>query len=80
MIRFFGPFGVASSPVATKTMTKSACSAPLMKCLVPFTTQSPVPLGPARRAKHFIARTSEPASGSVMASASIRSPRTAGSR
>jgi hypothetical protein len=75
-MRFFGPFGVASSPVATKTITKSACSAPEMKCFVPFSTQSP----PRRTALHFMPRRSEPASGSVMASASIRSPRTAGRR
>jgi hypothetical protein len=75
-MRFFGPLGVSSSPVAMKTMTKSAWSAPEMKCLVPLTTQSP----PSRTAKHFMPRTSEPASGSVIASASIRSPRTAGSR
>ena len=75
-MRFFGPFGVWSSPVATKTMMKSAWLAAEMKCLVPLITQSP----PCRRAKHFMERTSEPASGSVMARASIFSPRTAGSR
>ena len=58
------------------TMTKSATSAWLMKCFVPLTTKSL----PSRRAKHFMPRTSEPASGSVIASASIRSPRTQGSR
>ena len=75
-MRFLGPRGVSSSPVATKTITKSACSAPEMKCLVPLSTQSP----PIRRAVHAIPRTSDPAPGSVIASASIRSPRTAGSR
>ena len=44
--------------------------------LVPFSSQSP----PSRRALHFMPRTSDPASGSVIASASIFSPRTAGSR
>ena len=76
MIRFFVPARVSSSPVATKTMTKSARSAWLMKCLVPLMTKSP----PSRRAKVFIPRTSEPASGSVIARASIFSPRTQGRR
>ena len=75
-MRFLGPFGVSSTPVAMKTMKKSACSAPEMKCLEPLMTQSP----PSRTAWHFMPRTSEPASGSVIASASIFSPRTAGSR
>ncbi len=76
MIRCFGPALVSSVPVATNTIAKSARSAWLMKCLVPSITQSP----PARRAVVFIERTSEPASGSVMARQSIRSPRTAGNR
>ena len=38
-MRFFGPRSVCSSPVATKTMTKSAMSAWEMKCLVPLRIQ-----------------------------------------
>ncbi len=73
-MRCFGPLGVSSVPVATKTMAKSAISAWLMKCLVPLITQS----APSRRANVFIARMSEPASGSVIARQSSFSPRTAG--
>ena len=40
VIFFFGPRDVSSSPVAMKTMTKSAMLAWLMKCLVPLTIQS----------------------------------------
>ena len=76
VIFFLGPFSVFSSPVAIKTITKSACSAPEIKCLVPFTIQSV----PSLLAKHFIPLTSEPASGSVIAKASIFSPRTAGNK
>ena len=76
VVSFFLGIFASSSPVATKTITKSACSAPEMKCLVPLMTQSPL----SRRAVVFMPRMSEPASGSVMASASIRSPRTAGRR
>ena len=47
-----------------------------MKCLVPVITQS----GPSRTARVRIPRRSEPASGSVMARHSVRSPATVGSR
>ena len=76
MIFFFMPRGVSSSPVATNTITKSAIFAWLMKCFVPLTIQS----SPSCRAAHCIPRTSEPAPGSVRASASNFSPETAGRR
>ena len=47
-----------------------------MKCLVPLITKSL----PWRRARHFIPRRSDPASGSLMARHSVRSPLTVGSR
>ena len=59
------------SPVAAKRITKSAASAWLMKCLVPVTTQS----SPSRTARVRMPRRSEPASGSVIARHSVRSPR-----
>jgi hypothetical protein len=74
VISFFLPRGVSSSPVATQTMAKSATSAWLMKCLVPFSTKSP----PSCRAKAFIPRRSDPAPGSVIAWQSCRSPADAG--
>ena len=76
VIRFFGPRGVSSTPVATNTMKKSACSAPDIKCFDPLIIQSE----PSDTALHFIPRTSLPASGSVMANASVISPFTAGRR
>ena len=66
----------ACSPVAAKRITKSAASAWLMKCLVPVISQSP----PSRTARVRMPRRSEPASGSVIARHSVRSPATAGSR
>ena len=59
-----------------KTMAKSATSAWEMKCLVPFSTQSP----PSGRAVAFMPRRSEPAPGSVIARQSHVSPRTQGAR
>ncbi len=75
-MRFFGPRGVSSAPVAMKAMVKPAMSAWEMKCLVPLRIQS-VPSG---RAVAFMPRRSEPASGSVMARQSQVSPRTQGAR
>ena len=75
-MRFLRPRGVSSSPVAMKTMTKSAMSAWQMKCLVPLRTQS----APSGRAVAFMPRRSEPAPGSVMARQSQFSPRTQGAR
>ena len=57
-------------------MAKSAMSAWLMKCFVPFRIQS----SPSWRAVAFMPRRSEPASGSVMARQSQVSPRTQGAR
>ena len=76
VIFFLMPRGVSSSPVATNTITKSAILAWLIKCLVPLTIQS----SPSGRAAHCIPLTSEPAPGSVRASASNFSPDTAGNR
>ena len=64
------------SPVAANRMTKSDSSAWLMKCFVPVMTQS----APSRTARVRMPRRSEPASGSVIARHSTRSPATAGSR
>ena len=64
------------SPVAAKRITKSAASACEMKCFVPVITQS----APSRTARVRMPRRSEPASGSVMARHSVRSPATVGRR
>jgi len=74
VMSFFLPRGVSSSPLAMKQMAKSARSAWLMKCLVPFSTQS----SPSGRALAFMPRRSDPAPGSVMARQSHFSPRMQG--
>ena len=70
------PSPAATSPVAANRITKSDSSAWLMKCLVPVITQS----APSRTARVRMPRRSEPASGSVIARHSVRSPATVGSR
>jgi len=67
------------SPVAAKRITKSAASAWEMKCLVPVITQSERS-PPSRTARVRMPRRSEPASGSVIARHSVRSPATVGNR
>ena len=54
-MRFFGPRGVSSTPVATNTMKKSACSAPEIKCFDPLRPIATLPYG-----RHFMPRTSGP--------------------
>ena len=62
--------------VLTAVTTKSARTPLVMKVLEPFTTQPPS----SRRAKVRMPATSEPASGSLIPSAAMRSPRIAGAR
>ena len=68
VIRFFGPRGVSSSPVATKTMAKSAMIGAGDEVL--GAVQHPVAAVPPGRA--FMPRRSDPAPGSVIARQSMR--------
>ena len=69
------PRPASSVPVRARRMTKSDSSAWLMKCLCPGCATTP-----SRAARVRMARTSEPASGSVIARHSTRLARTHGSR
>ncbi len=66
---------ISFSPVRADTRKKSDQKPSLMKCLLPLSTQ-PFPLGSARV---LMPCASDPAPGSVMAMAQVRSPRTEGS-
>ena len=76
MIRNEMPWCPPSSVVFTAVTMKSARTPPVMNVFEPLTTQPPS----TRRAKVRSAATSEPASGSVIPSAAIFSPRIPGTR
>ena len=67
---------ISLSPVRAETRKKSLHSPSLMKCLAPLSTQRP---SSRSLAWVWMPAASEPAPGSVIAMAQVRSPRTAGS-
>ena len=66
-----------ASPVLAETRKKSLHRPSLMKCLLPLSTQPPS-ADPVRFAWVRMPAASDPAPGSVMAMAQVRSPATVG--